>query len=324
MPVTPAPAAETPRSSPARRPLAVALALTLLAPAVAAEDGQPLAPPAPPGFDYGALEAEVVREVQALRRAPAAWADHLEARRVDYDGDVRREPDGIDLLVEEGVAALDEAVSVLRATGRLPRVAPSPALVRAARVHARDLDAHDATGHEGSDGSQPHERIARFARLEGLTAENITFGPRTGREVVMGLVIDDGVPDRGHREILLTPELVQIGVACGPHPGYGVVCVMNLASGLVAAPSDRGTPAIDGAPPIGTTAPAWGPPEVVAPREHHPTESARPEPARTEPPPPWGVAVAEPHSDGWRPIRRPLGRAREGARGCDARWRGGR
>jgi len=42
------------------------------------------------------------------------------------------------------------------------------------------------------------------------------------------LIVDDGVADRGHREIVYSAELRFAGAACGPHPVYGTMCVIDL------------------------------------------------------------------------------------------------
>ena len=60
-------------------------------------------------------------------------------------------------------------------------------------------------------------------------AEVITYGSRTAADVVRQLVVDDGVPDRGHRTILFDPEFRFAGVACAPHPEYREACVVALA-----------------------------------------------------------------------------------------------
>jgi uncharacterized protein YkwD len=47
--------------------------------------------------------------------------------------------------------------------------------------------------------------------------------------VVIQLLVDDGVPDRGHRDNILVPDWGAAGVACGPHLRYQQVCVMDYA-----------------------------------------------------------------------------------------------
>lgn len=187
-------------------------------------------PPAPRSF--GALEAAVLAEMNLLRKDPGAYARKLVALRPAYRGDlIIRDPAGPAIRTQEGVAALDEAIEALRrAPARLPRLARSAGLTRAARAHARDLAESGLLGHAGSDGSGPDERVSRIGKWDGMVAENIAFGPSDAEEIVIGLLVDDGVPSRGHREVLLTRELFFAGVACGPHPTYQVTCVIDYAT----------------------------------------------------------------------------------------------
>jgi uncharacterized protein YkwD len=64
----------------------------------------------------------------------------------------------------------------------------------------------------------------------------MSAGESTARDVVRQLIIDEDVPDRGHRNDLLDPVLRRAGVGCAPHPTYRVICVIDLAS---AAPPPR-------------------------------------------------------------------------------------
>jgi uncharacterized protein YkwD len=43
------------------------------------------------------------------------------------------------------------------------------------------------------------------------------------------LIVDDDVPDRGHRQAIFNPDYTQAGVAFGPHPLYNWVCVVDFA-----------------------------------------------------------------------------------------------
>lgn len=42
-------------------------------------------------------------------------------------------------------------------------------------------------------------RIEKYGKWIGRAAENIDFGGKTGIEVVLSFIIDDGVTSRGHR-----------------------------------------------------------------------------------------------------------------------------
>ncbi len=73
------------------------------------------------------------------------------------------------------------------------------------------------------------DRIARYGVWLGTMSENIDYGSRTARRVVISLLVDDGVPGRGHRTNIFAPASRYAGVACGPHRTYGVMCVTDFA-----------------------------------------------------------------------------------------------
>jgi hypothetical protein len=56
---------------------------------------------------------------------------------------------------------------------------------------------------------------------------------QAGVDVIEDMLIDDGVADRGHRRNVYDSRARTAGIACGPHPRYGTVCVMVHAGGFV-------------------------------------------------------------------------------------------
>lgn len=181
--------------------------------------------------DHAALARAVAREVDRLRADPRGYAAHLRALGPRYDGKLLR-LDGRDpIRTREGRRPLDQAV---RRLGRARPLGPlrwEPGLARAAADHVADLGRRGVVDHYGARGDSPLDRVARHGVLQGVGGENIAVGFDDPRMVVVYLLIDDGVADRGHREALLDRRYAQIGVACGPHARYRVVCVMDLAAG---------------------------------------------------------------------------------------------
>jgi len=51
-------------------------------------------------------------------------------------------------------------------------------------------------------------------------AENIAYRYYTANQSILNLIIDDGVPNRGHRVNLLNPKWTHVGVGQGYHKGY--------------------------------------------------------------------------------------------------------
>lgn len=181
--------------------------------------------------DYRRLELEVIREHNLARTKPRDYAAHLRELRRYYDGRFLARPGQTRLLTHEGIAALDEAIRFLERQPATPALLRSEGMSHGARDHVEDRGPTAELGHVGSDGSRPWDRIARYGTWLGTAAENIAYGPATGREVVVQLIIDDGVHDRGHRTNIFTGAFRVAGVACGPHVTYLVMCVVTYAEG---------------------------------------------------------------------------------------------
>jgi len=43
------------------------------------------------------------------------------------------------------------------------------------------------------------------------------------------MVVSDGIPSRGNRKNIFSKDTNFIGVACGPHPEMGTICVIDFA-----------------------------------------------------------------------------------------------
>ena len=176
------------------------------------------------------LEQGIVDEHNLVRTDPRAYAAHVREFREFFDENLIRIPgQTAAVLTREGVGAVDEAIVFLMAAEPAPPLTESDGMSRGATDHVEDQGPSGDTGHDGSDGSTPGERMDRHGSWNMIFAENLAYGPQTARDVVMGLIIDDGVPDRGHRRNIFDPRLQVIGVACGPHAVYRFMCVIDYA-----------------------------------------------------------------------------------------------
>ena len=180
------------------------------------------------------LEQEIVHEHNLARTDPAAYAKHLEKWLLYFDGDLLRRPGRMALQTLEGSQAVGEAIHFLRATEPVGTMSPSSGMSHAARDHVNDLGPDGETSHTGEDGSHPQDRVNRYGRWRSTIAENMAFGQygeNDARTVVMQLLVDDGVPNRGHRSNIFDVAFTVVGVSCGPHVTYEAMCVVDYAGG---------------------------------------------------------------------------------------------
>ncbi len=179
---------------------------------------------------FGALEDAIVEEHNLARQNPKAYVQHLAILGRRFEGKMIHFPGEPSVITQEGVKAVTEAIQYLLDVNPLPPLTASKGISRAAEDHVLDQGPRGATGHDGSDGSKPWDRVARYGKWDVVVGENISYGPDQARRVVMGLIIDDGVPDRGHRHNIFSPEFRFIGVACGPHFTFRTMCTIDYAA----------------------------------------------------------------------------------------------
>ena len=186
------------------------------------------------GEDYmlSDLEKAVLDEMNLARTRPAEYAAYLEEWRSYYKGKSMRIKGRPPVDTVEGASALEEAINFLRAARPLPALQVSKGMCMGAKDQSFDQAKTGDIGHAGSDNSFSWERVSRYGEWAKPVSENIAYDDGAAREVVINLIIDDGVPTRGHRRNIFNALYIVAGVSCGKHPLFGGMCVCTFAGGF--------------------------------------------------------------------------------------------
>ncbi|MES2443467.1 MAG: CAP domain-containing protein [Pseudomonadota bacterium] len=177
----------------------------------------------------GGLEAGVLDRINFARAHPQAYADQLREYRAWFDGRILYRPgDEAGVVTREGPGAVDEAIDFLERQAPLPPLSEGEVLALAARDHAAMQGRDGGTGHVSPDGASPGERVRRRGG-DIYVGESISYGFDGADDVVMQLIVDDGVPGRGHRKSLFARDYRYAGVGCGEHRTYRFMCVVDLS-----------------------------------------------------------------------------------------------
>src|SRR5256714_6484111 len=160
--------------------------------------------------------AAVLRELNLARENPGFYANFVAESRPFH-------------MIEHG-RAVDQAVRFLKKARPLPPLTLSSGMSRAAADHCAE-QVEGQLGHDGADRSSPGNRISRYGTWSATWGENISYGQKTARGVVLSLIIDDGVRSRGHRKNIFNPKFNFAGAAFGPHARYRTVCSIDFAGG---------------------------------------------------------------------------------------------
>ena len=190
--------------------------------------------------DIGAQDAElqrqVVDELNFARTRPQDYIEGLVAYRSTIQGryalktvEGQYGPYTVRTRLSEGASAVDKAIAFLKKQAPIVPVAGDARLVAAARRFADEQSRTGKWGHESADGGDLSERIAQDGTRRNFNAETIMYGKSSAHDIVMHLIIDDGVSDRSHRDVIFDPALTLAGTVCRPHPKW-MICVGEYSS----------------------------------------------------------------------------------------------
>ncbi|MDP6524621.1 MAG: SHD1 domain-containing protein [Kiritimatiellia bacterium] len=190
-------------------------------------------PPAPVRADYlSKLEREVIDEMNLARTDPRGYARHIEKLRDYHVGDGVFEFNSGRFASKEGLAAVEEAIEFLKEAESVGQLSPSKGLSLAAKSHVDDIGPAGVLTHTGTDGSTMKARIEKQGSWQNTIGENMAFGLNSGRDIVVQLIVDDGVPDRGHRGNIFKAKYRVAGVSIGNHKIFNTCCVIDYAGGF--------------------------------------------------------------------------------------------
>ena len=148
-----------------------------------------------------ALEPAILSEINRVRTNPQDYAQWLEEQRQYYDGIWLRLPGEKAIRTNKGRKVLEEAIAFLKQQQPLPPLKTSP---QAAATATSELE--------------------NFATPNNI--QYFSYGRKTARGIVMGLVVDELFPDRRRRNSLLSPDAENTGVVCKPDPRYAKICAI--------------------------------------------------------------------------------------------------
>lgn len=103
------------------------------------------------------------------------------------------------------------AVNLLRATGGLAPLRPSPRLARAADLHNTTMLEQDFFAHQWPDGTGPFERVRRFWGADEV-GETLAYAPASADTSAVG-VVKMWLNSPPHLKVLVSRDYRRIGVS---------------------------------------------------------------------------------------------------------------
>ena len=176
------------------------------------------------------LEIAVLVEINQARSDPQKFIPYLEEYRKHLKGSLLELPNRTPMQMIEGLPAVNDAISDIKKMAKVDAYEVSGGLSKVARGQLTDLQENPKLKHLGKDGSDLESRLFKVGFAGMPIAENISYRADTAREIVLNMIIDDGVKSRSHRKNIFSQSFKFFGVACGAAVDKRNLCVIEFAS----------------------------------------------------------------------------------------------
>ncbi len=105
-------------------------------------------------------------------------------------------------------------------------------LYEVAKKHATEMGVQGKTGHISLSGKNFESRAEELSKRYKKLMENCQYGYADGLSIVIDLLIDEDIPELGHRKSLLNKDVKYIGTSIKKHKTYQYNCVIEMGSDL--------------------------------------------------------------------------------------------
>ena len=179
------------------------------------------------------IKREVIAQSNRIRTNPKAYIPILEEYLKNFDGNLLTLPEKKEILeTEEGPRAYKEAIEFLKNQKPISIIEYDEEASKVAQDYSKFLS--NSKGEQVEDESQIQHRVEKYLEYDYSISENIDFGGSSGIEVIVNLLVDDGVKNRTHRDNLFSDKYEYYGVGVFEHPEYDYCTVIDYFGDIIA------------------------------------------------------------------------------------------
>lgn len=189
-----------------------------------------------PGPDVKDIDKEIFQLHNDIRQNPKSFVEHLEDLKDKFDGMLLRRPGKVTLRTKEGVDAVNSAIDYLNGLEPVKPLRWCAEVAAAAKDHCDDIGPRGLIQHDSSNGrSGVKERLRKYGNIVSCYGENLSFHCDDAKEVMIQLIVDDGVQNRGHRENIFNPEFTVMGCFSSDHKDFNSMTTLDYAGAFIVA-----------------------------------------------------------------------------------------
>ena len=183
-------------------------------------------------IDYEQIEKNIFNCHNDIRLNPFSYISKLKDLIPYFSDKIYKHPLEDAITTHEGIEVIEDATQYLKSLKPVHVLHYSEEISKACRDHLADIGPKGLTDHIGSDGSNITDRIENYCEWDGIVAENLDFGFKEAENIVMNMIMDDGVKERCQRKNIFSREFNYIGIGVGPHKIFGIGVVVGYAKNI--------------------------------------------------------------------------------------------
>lgn len=170
-------------------------------------------------------EQMMVDEINLVRGNPSGYVSTVNAYVEEQKAKLERIVSGKQYVLET-IKVAQELNEQLKKTPKLSVLKVHEGVYSAAKKHALNCNRQGECNHQDAKGLWPWDRVLKEDPTLTDANECLVGGGRSAQESLLMLLIDAGIPNRGHRNVILRPEWKYVGVyqtTVGEYPSYWVL-----------------------------------------------------------------------------------------------------
>ena len=189
-------------------------------------------------LNYDEIEKELFKLHNNLRQNPQSFIPKLKDYLKYFRGKIYHPPGEDPIQTYEGPDAFEDAIQFLKSQKPVDPLELNENLKSACKDHAIDIGEKGLTSHEGTNTKNISERLEKYCEWDGACSESIDFGFKLAENIIINLLVDDGVSNRYQRLNIFNGKFKYIGIGVGTHREYGICVVIGYAMNIRPLGSD--------------------------------------------------------------------------------------
>ena len=183
-------------------------------------------------ISFEELEKELFQLHNKIRQNPQSYIPKLKEYLKYFRNKIYHPPGEDPIQTYEGPEAFEDAIQFLKTQKPVGPLEFNDNITNACRDHASDIGEKGFTSHEGSTTKNISERLEKYCEWDGACSESIDLGFRTAENVLINLLVDDGVSNRYQRLNIFNGKFRYIGIGACTHREYGICVVVGYAMNI--------------------------------------------------------------------------------------------